>query len=69
HCVSGQNLAPGDYPVGVAFPHPKQPGYFFHLVNLTTPRRKMANQYVVEMPAAKRLAELSRRTFAWMLAR
>jgi hypothetical protein len=69
HCVSGQNLAPGDYPVGVAFPHPKQPGYFFQLVNLTSPRRKMANQYVVEMPAARRLAELSRRTFAWMLAR
>ena len=26
HCVSGNSLSPGDYPVGVAFPHPKQPG-------------------------------------------
>ncbi len=69
HCVSGQNLSPGDYPVGVAFPHPKQPGYLFQLVNLTSPRRLMAYEYVCEMPRAARLAELSRRTFRWMLAR
>ncbi len=69
HCVSGQNLSPGDYPVGVAFPHPKQPGYLFQLVNLTSPRRLMAYQYVCEMPIGARLAALSRRTFQWMLAR
>lgn len=69
HCVSGQNLSPGDYPVGVAFPHPKQPGYLFQLVNLTSPRRLMAYQYVCEMPIGARLTALSRRTFQWMLAR
>lgn len=69
HCVSGQNLSPGDYPVGVAFPHPKQPGYLFQLVNLTSPRRLMAYEYVRETPMGVRLAELSQRTFRWMLAR
>lgn len=69
HCVSGQNLSPGDYPVGVAFPHPKQPGYLFQLVNLTSPRRLMAYEYVCETPKSARLAELSRRTFRWMMAR
>jgi len=69
HCVSGQNLSPGDYPVGVAFPHPKQPGYLFHLVNLTSPRRLMAYGYLCERPMGARLAELSQRTFRWMLAR
>lgn len=69
HCVSGQNLKPGDYPVGVAFPHPRQPTYFFHLVNLSTPRRKMAYEYVSETSSEQRLRDVSRRTFAWLLAR
>ena len=45
HCVSGNSLSPGDYPVGVAVPHPQQPGALFHLVNLPTPRRRMAYVY------------------------
>lgn len=69
HCISGQNLSPGDYPVGVAFPHPKQPGYLFQLVNLTSPRRLMAYEYECEMPKSTRLAALSQRTFRWMRAR
>lgn len=69
HCVSGQNLSPGDYPVGVAFPHPRQPGYLFHLVNLTSPRRLMAYEYVCALPKATRLAEVSRRTLRWMVGR
>jgi hypothetical protein len=68
HCVSGQNLSPGDYPVGVAIPHPKQPGYFFHLVNLTTPRHKLAYGYVTQNTEKKRLADISRRTFDRLLA-
>jgi len=67
-CVSGQNLSPGDYPVGVAIPHPKQPGYFFHLVNLTTPRHKLAYGYVTQNTEKKRLADISRRTFDRLLA-
>jgi len=62
HCVSGNSLSPGDYPVGVAFPHPLQEGAVFHLVNLPTPRRRMAYTYYVKTSQAKRLAELSRRT-------
>ena len=48
HCVSGQNLAPGDYPVGVGIPHPNNPGAMFHLVNLPTPRRRMAYACLTE---------------------
>jgi len=62
HCVSGSNLAPGEYPVGVAFPHPNREGAAFQLVNLPTPRRRMAYQYLVKSDETKRLADLSRRT-------
>lgn len=62
HCVSGSNLAPGDYPVGVAVPHPNQTDALFHLVNLSTPRRRMAYESLVKRDPAQRLAELSRRT-------
>ena len=63
HCVSGNSLSPGEYPVGVAFPHPQQEGAIFHLVNLPTPRRRMAYTHYVQTDEAKRLAALSRRTF------
>jgi len=45
HYVSGNSLSPGDYPVGVAFSHPRQENAFFDLVNLPTPRRRMAYPY------------------------
>jgi len=62
HCVSGQTLLPGDYPVGVAFPHPAIETAFFHLVNLPTPRRRMAYSYYVQADDAERLRAISRRT-------
>jgi hypothetical protein len=62
HCVSGSNLAPGEYPVGVAIPHPNREGAIFHLVNLPTPRRRMAYDQYAKLEEAKRLTELSRRT-------
>jgi hypothetical protein len=60
HCVSGNSLSPGDHPVGVFFPHPKeiQQNAQFHLVNLPTPRRRMA--YEFEAPTASSSAELLR---------
>ena len=67
HCVSGSNLAPGDYPVGVAIPHPNHQGAIFHLVNLPTPRRRMAYDYYLKIDESRRLAELSQRTLARML--
>jgi hypothetical protein len=67
HCVNGQTLAPGDYPVGVAFPHPTQDTTFFCLFNLPTPRRQMAYSYHAKTDESKRLAEVSRRTFARFL--
>lgn len=56
-CVSGNSLAPGEHPVGIFFPHPSdmQGDAQFHLVNLPTPRRRMA--YAYEVPAATTSAE------------
>ena len=68
-CVSGNSLSPGEWPAGVAFPHPKKVGAMFHLVNLPTPRRRMAYEYDVERAEAQRLGELSRRTLARWLER
>ena len=68
HCVSGQNLSPGDYPVGVAIPHPKRDGAMFHLVNLSTPRRRMAYQYQAQRDQSTQLAALSRRTLDRLFA-
>jgi len=69
HCVSGSSLAPGDYPVGVAFPHPREPRAFFRLVNLSTPRRRLAYQRHLELNEAERLRRISRRTFDRFLRR
>jgi len=68
HCVSGNSLSPGDYPVGVAFPHPLQYGALFHLVNLPTPRRRMAYTYYVKTDETTRLIALSRRTLDRLLS-
>ncbi len=71
HCVSGQTLSPGDYPVGVAFPTPRSARYsmgMFHLVNLPTPRRRLQYQRYVQTDELERLAALSRRTLQKMLS-
>ncbi len=69
HCVSGSNLTPGEYPVGVAIPHPMRDGAIFHLVNLPTPRRRMAYDHEVRTDEAQRLRMLSRRTLDRFLRR
>jgi hypothetical protein len=69
HCVSGHNLSPGDYPVGVAFPHPDpMQQAFFHLVNLPSPWRRIEYRRYVQTDQAERLAAISRRTLRRMLA-
>jgi hypothetical protein len=67
-CVSGQNLSPGHHRVGVAFPHPRSLGAMFHLVNLTTPRQKMAYACLNPRDQAQRLAQITRRTLDEVLA-
>jgi hypothetical protein len=62
HCVSGVNLSEGDYPVGVAFPHPNERNSLFHLVNLPTPRRRLLYEYRVNEDEAGRYAALVTRT-------
>jgi hypothetical protein len=69
HCVSGNSLDPGDYPVGVAIPHPI-PGQevMFYLVNLPTPRRRLAYEYSLRRDERDRLLAISERTLAHFLA-
>ncbi len=67
-CVSGQNLSPGNHRVGIAFPHPKAFGAMFHLVNLSTPRQKMAYASLSQRDSRERLAQITRRTLGELLA-
>ncbi|MGD9645018.1 MAG: hypothetical protein AB7U73_04850 [Pirellulales bacterium] len=69
HCVSGNSLSPGDYPVGVFFPHPRDGDAQFHLINLPTPRQRLVYDCDVERPVSLRLAEITERTLDWMIAR
>jgi hypothetical protein len=49
HCVSGNSLSPGDWPVGIFFPHPLEANgpAQFHLKNLPTPRRRLSYEHEV----------------------
>jgi hypothetical protein len=75
HCVSGNSLAPGDYPVGVGLPptHPLNPlkeGRLFHLINLPTPRRRLLYDHQqLKIDEPQRLRELSERTTAYYMNR
>lgn len=61
-CVSGQNLAPGEYAVGLAIAHPTDRYWMCHLNNAPTPRRRMRYAYDVQRDESQRLAELTERT-------
>jgi hypothetical protein len=69
HCASGNSLTPGDYPVGVAIPHPNATHQvMYYLVNLPTPRRRLAYAYHLKRDEAARLQEISRRSLDHFLA-
>ena len=68
HCVSGNSLSPGDWPVGVAFPNPLAADKFFHLVYTPTPRQRLAFQANVDSDERQRIKELTRRTLDAVLA-
>jgi hypothetical protein len=68
-CGVGNALSPGEYPLGVAFPHPREQTSFFHLVSLPTARERLIYQYEIEtIDEAQRLAELTRRTLGPSIA-
>jgi hypothetical protein len=79
HCVSGNNLAPGDHPVGVFFPHPSelQANALFHLVNLPTPRRRLAYEFAfpiekksdeeIDRLSDRRRGPITKKTVAYLL--
>jgi hypothetical protein len=69
HCVSGNTLLPGDYPIGIAVPHPEGDVIIFHLVNLPNPRRRLIYEYSAERSETVRLAELTERTCASYVAK
>jgi hypothetical protein len=70
HCVSGNSLAEGDYPVRIAIPHPDATReVMFHLTNLPTPRRRLAFEYQVQRDEGLRLREISQRTLDDFVAR
>ncbi len=70
HCVSGNSLNEGDYPVRMAIPHPEATQeVMFHLTNLPTPRRRLAFEYQVQRDEALRLREISGRTLDDFVAR
>jgi hypothetical protein len=75
HCVSGNSLAPGDYPVGVALPpthkqSDKKDGRTFHLVNLPNARRRLMYEHQqLKIDETDRLRALSERTTAFFLKR
>jgi hypothetical protein len=70
HCVSGNSLTEGDYPVRVAIPHP-EPGHptMFYLTNLPTARRRLAYEYRIQREPAVLLAEITDRTLNYYLSR
>lgn len=70
HCVSDAALRPGDYPVGVFFPHPSalRSDWQFVLFNLPTPRGRLAYHYQLKLHRDDRLADLSERTLARLAA-
>jgi len=63
HCVAGNSLLAGDYPVRIAISHP-EPGVdrMFYLTNLPTPRRRLAYEYLVRRDPELRLREITQRT-------
>jgi hypothetical protein len=70
HCVSGNSLEPGDYAVGLAIPFPRTgDDVMFHLINLPTPRRRLAYSYYLRRDESERLLDISRRTLEDFLAR
>lgn len=65
HLVNGNTLKPGDYPVGRAFPYPSfrvSRWSVFYLINLPTPRRRLAYQVDITHSETRRLADMSRST-------
>ena len=70
HCVTGNSLTEGDYPVRIAIGYPDHPGKdrMFYLTNLPTARRRLLYEYQVKRDEAVRLREISERTVDHFLA-
>ena len=70
HCVSGNSLSEGDYPVRIAIPHPDATQeVMFYLTNLPTPRRRLAFEYQIQRDEALHCAKSATRTVDDFIAR
>ena len=70
HCVSGNSLTEGDYPVRVGIPHPEPVrDSLFYLTNLPTPRSRLAYEYWLKRDGGSRLAEITQRTLEYFITR
>jgi hypothetical protein len=68
-CVSGNSLAPGEYPLNVAFPHPREQAAFFQLVSLPTARDRVIYQYENDrLGDIERLQAITERTLGPSIA-
>jgi hypothetical protein len=68
HCVSGNSLVPGEYPVRVAIPHPQLGlDVMFYLTNLPTPRERAQYEYSLRRPESERLLDISERSLRHFL--
>ncbi|HVX14719.1 MAG TPA: hypothetical protein VHC22_26255 [Pirellulales bacterium] len=69
-CVSDTGLPPGNYPVGVLFPHPSplRSDWQYLIINLESPRARLAYHYRLKGDRDRRMTELSERTLARLIA-
>jgi hypothetical protein len=64
-CASGNALRPGEYPLGVAFPHPREQAAFFQLVSMPTARERLLYHYETQsLDESARLRAITDRTLA-----
>ncbi len=61
-CVKGNYLKPGKYRLDRAIPHPQFPDAYFHLVDISSPRRQLAYPILLEESGENRWTEIVLRT-------
>ena len=69
HCASGNSLTEGFHPLNRALPLPKNPGEFFHIMNISSPRRQLTYSQITGEYPQERWLEIVRRTLLPKLER
>lgn len=69
HCEKGNSLKQGMYRIGHAIPQPGNPDAYFHLVNLSSPRRQLTYPAFMQAHPEERWTEIVLRTLTPRLER